>query len=538
MGLRSILISCRLPVARNWTIVVPPLAGILAVATRAELALAHARSGSCGIPRREARRLQEETDNFSGRFRDGSGGLAAMTAAARNNNVKEITNQTRLFDAPTSSKSLSAPNRSLGSGTNKAKHAKDPLGSTFSYDVPLWELFRWIPLQDGWDLPEPGFGPNTIAGATKMALTIPVAWRDATQRGLSGVVEIHASDFANNQFEDASVREFIALVNEKIREATSNMRVVREVKEMLLHGARVSSKQSLEYTIPDVMGSSPRFLATMRVQPSGHNGTPMLVFVKLLSGKTIAVECTSADTVGFVKDRIEEKEGVPTDNQRLTHVGTQLQDHIRLSRYGIQCSSTLYLAVRMLGGFAGRMAPYRTFADVSDGSIITAVDFSPTAPEWRLCDKGLNIEGRCMNRDCRAFRHMIIDRKKFEFFNLIRDDNVRCPICRVKVKPATCGLYDCSWRFEGVKADDGMSICSPWKEAKGYVYHRFDADETSGSVEWASLVIMVKPMNEAVAARLMFSTESVGVSEGDTCSIYKVNYDGRHLRMQQHSKFS
>jgi hypothetical protein len=60
----------------------------------------------------------------------------------------------------------------------------------------------------------------------------------------------------------------------------------------------------------------------------------------------------------------------------------------------------------------------------------------------------------------------------------------------------TCGLYDCSWRYEGVKTEDELSISSPWKDARGYVYHRFNADESDGSCDWSSLVLVAKPRSD------------------------------------------
>jgi hypothetical protein len=113
---------------------------------------------------------------------------------------------------------------------------------------------------------------------------------------------------------------------------------------------------------------------------------------------------------------------------------------------------------------------------------------------------------------------MITDPKGFEWFNIIQDDNVKCPICRRKVKPVTCGLYDCSWRYEGVKKSDDISMCCPWKDAVGYVYHWFDADETHGSIEWASLALVAKPRNEPVTANFaLMGTVQVGKDE--LCSV-------------------
>lgn len=352
-----------------------------------------------------------------------------------------------------------------------------------------------------------------------LAFALPVPWRDVNQQGLGGVVEIHNSDFREKKVEQLVVRDVIAIVNKKVQEDSSNRNILREVGHLMLHGVRVNNNYLQEYLIPELVGSSPRLVATTQIRVNRMQGTAMMVFIKTLTGKTATVDCTSTDTVNYVKTKIEDKEGIPTEAQRLMYAGKQLRDHLTLSFYNVENESTLYLSVRIIGGFSGHIPASRTFADVSDESLITAIAFSNTAPEWRRCSEGLNIEGRCENPECRAFRQMIIDRKKFTIFNLIRDDNIRCPICRWRVKPVTCGLYDFAWRFEGVKINDGLSISSQWQDARGYVYHRFDADETNGSVGWASLLMVVKPPNELVLARLLLSTEPIAISKGDICTI-------------------
>jgi hypothetical protein len=175
--------------------------------------------------------------------------------------------------------------------------------------------------------------------------------------------------------------------------------------------------------------------------------------------------------------------------QRLTYAGKQLQDGLPLSDYNIGDAATLRLSLRLLSG-----AP-RTFADVSNGSNCVATEFSPTAPRWCQVGKGLNVEGRCTSGTCPAFQQLFIDPKGLEWFNIIGDDNAKCPMCRCTVKPVTCGFYDCSWTFEGVKKNDEVPISSPWKDARGYLYHVFNADESKGSVEWASFALVARPLN-------------------------------------------
>ena len=220
------------------------------------------------------------------------------------------------------------------------------------------------------------------------------------------------------------------------------------------------------------------------------------VFVKNLSGKCLRFEGSRGVTVGELKEKIEEVDLIPKDEQRLIF-NDNLEDERTLGYYKIKENSIVHLVLKLRGGGTTPFVDISNPAGKKEGIIVS------TGPDYRGIKHGLNLGGKCTNSSCSANGEMVVYQVGMRIFDLmLNNDEVKCPICKKWIQALICVFFKCEYKYIGIKQDSATSLfikvsAPAWMRTSQTNPEVYDPAQ-SGVVQWKNLKILTRKFTNRI----------------------------------------
>ena len=213
----------------------------------------------------------------------------------------------------------------------------------------------------------------------------------------------------------------------------------------------------------------------------------MKIFIINFIGKKIELDVESSDTIISVKEKLQNIEGVPPDQQRFIWCGKMLANGRTLSDYNVQKNSNIYMVLGLRGGFVDN-----TF-DFSNMEKVKEISFSDkNLPDFLHVSSGLNLCGKCYEDNCptNEYNGDFYIQKHYGTFNIgeLLKNTVCCPACFKVANITTVGVYGCICEYYGIDENDQTKTDK--KTFNRNKFYKFD-DSENNVKKWKKLVLKI-----------------------------------------------